>query len=102
MVLSLTVMPVLASLLLPRRMEETDPWLVRLARWFYAPLLRLALRNGVVVLRLPRPALAARSLAARSDLGKEFMPDDSRKVPSWSTSSACPARTSTSRCATTR
>ena len=29
LVLSLTVMPVLASLLLPRRIEERDPWVVR-------------------------------------------------------------------------
>src|SRR5205085_10849650 len=50
MVLSLTLMPVLASLLLPRRMQETDPWVLRLARWLYGPLLRLALRHGVAVL----------------------------------------------------
>src|SRR5262249_2356403 len=42
LVLSLTLMPVLASLLLPRRMEERDPWVVRLARRAYAPVLRLA------------------------------------------------------------
>src|SRR5205823_3476702 len=46
MVMSLTLMPVLASLLLPRKMEEKDPWVVRLALWIYAPLLRLALRQG--------------------------------------------------------
>src|SRR5205823_8352368 len=46
MVLSLTLMPVLASLLLPRRMHERDPWVVRLARWLYAPVLRLALKNS--------------------------------------------------------
>ena len=32
MVMSLTLMPVLASLLLPRRIEEREPWLVRAAR----------------------------------------------------------------------
>src|SRR5208337_5128138 len=52
LVMSLTLMPVLASLLLPRKMEEKDPWIVRLFRHLYDPLLRLALRNGVVVLGL--------------------------------------------------
>ena len=31
LILSLTLMPVLTSLMLPRRMEEKEPWLVRLA-----------------------------------------------------------------------
>jgi hypothetical protein len=35
MLLSLTLMPVLAALLLPRRMDEGDPWVVRLARLVY-------------------------------------------------------------------
>jgi len=39
--LTLTLMPVLASLLLPRLMKETEPWVVRLAQWLYGPLLRL-------------------------------------------------------------
>ncbi len=50
LVLSLTFMPVLASLLLPRHIEEKDPWLVRLARWIYAPILRYAMRHGLAVL----------------------------------------------------
>src|SRR5208282_3681175 len=37
LVLSLTVMPVLASLILPRRVVEQEPWLVRGARWLYRP-----------------------------------------------------------------
>src|SRR5262249_17103470 len=57
MVVSLTLMPVLASLLLPRRLAEKDPWVVRLARWLYAPVLRLALRHGVAVLGLAAVAL---------------------------------------------
>src|SRR5438034_5164015 len=39
LIFSLTLMPVLASLLLPRRLSERKPWLVRLAEWAYAPLL---------------------------------------------------------------
>ena len=52
LVLSLTVMPVLASLLLPRHVAEHDPWLVRLARWLYAPVLHAALRHRLAVLLL--------------------------------------------------
>ncbi len=73
LVLSLTLMPVLASLLLPRRIEEKDPWLVRLARWFYAPLLRLALRNGLAVLILAVAALVFGGLLALNR-GGEFVP----------------------------
>src|SRR5213079_2298134 len=43
LVLSLTLMPVLAGLLLPRRVEEKEPWLVRLARAAYTPVLHIAL-----------------------------------------------------------
>ena len=49
-VLSLVLMPVLASLLLPRRIRESEPWLVRAARRGYAPVLDLALRRAGMVL----------------------------------------------------
>jgi cobalt-zinc-cadmium resistance protein CzcA len=73
LVLSLTVMPVLASLLLPRRLQEKDPWIVRLARRIYDPILRLALRQGVAVLGLTAVALAVAIFIARG-LGSEFVP----------------------------
>src|SRR5262249_44205860 len=73
MVLSLTLMPVLASLLLPRRMAERDPWLVVAARFLYRPVLRLALRNGLAVLGLALGALAVGGMMARG-LGAEFIP----------------------------
>src|SRR5262249_17537961 len=73
LILSLTFMPVLTSLLLPRHIEEKDPWLVRLARWFYAPLLRFALRNGLPVLILAVAALVFGGLLALNR-GGEFVP----------------------------
>jgi cobalt-zinc-cadmium resistance protein CzcA len=73
MVLSLTLMPVLASLLLPRHMDERDPWVVRLARWAYDPLLRLALRQGTIVLVLAGISLGFGVLLAVG-IGKEFVP----------------------------
>ncbi|MBX9582078.1 MAG: CusA/CzcA family heavy metal efflux RND transporter, partial [Gemmataceae bacterium] len=73
MILSLTLMPVLASLLLPQRMAEREPWVVRLAQWAYAPVLRLALANRSAVLAVALLALAAGGLVART-LGSEFIP----------------------------
>src|SRR5262249_19797658 len=55
------------------RMEERDPWVVRLARWLYAPLLRLSLRQGFVVLALAGVALAFGVLLAVG-IGKEVGP----------------------------
>ena len=73
LVLSLTVMPVLASLILPRHMEEKDPWLVRLARWFYAPILRFSLRHGAAVLVLAATIFFLGVLLALNR-GGEFIP----------------------------
>lgn len=73
LVLSLTVMPVLASLLLPRRMEERDPWLVRLAGWVYRPLLRGVLRNRAAVTLAALAVLLGTFVVARG-LGSEFIP----------------------------
>ena len=44
MVLSLTLMPVLASLGLPRRTSDKETFVDRLAHWLFQPLLRLGLR----------------------------------------------------------
>jgi cobalt-zinc-cadmium resistance protein CzcA len=73
LVLSLTLMPVLASLLLPKRMEEKDPWVVRLARRLYEPVLRLALRFRAVVVALAVAVLVFTVMLARG-LGSEFIP----------------------------
>jgi heavy metal efflux system protein len=73
LVLSLTLMPVLASLLLPRRLSERKPWLVRLAEWLYAPLLRVALQLRWLVIGLAVAALAVAAVLA-PNLGGEFVP----------------------------
>ncbi len=44
MLMSLTLMPVLASLLLSRRMEHRENLLVRFTKWCYRPFVRLAIR----------------------------------------------------------
>jgi heavy metal efflux system protein len=68
-----TVTPVLAALLLPKHIEETETIIVRALRHSYTPVLRWALGNltiavlvGVVFLGL--------SVAAASRLGSEFLP----------------------------
>jgi cobalt-zinc-cadmium resistance protein CzcA len=63
LVLSLTVMPVLAGLLLPRHVQEQEPWLVRLARGIYTPVLRAALRHRLAVLLIAGLALVVAFLA---------------------------------------
>jgi cobalt-zinc-cadmium resistance protein CzcA len=50
MVLSLTLMPVLASLVLPRRVDEREPLPMRLAKRLYAPVLRFTMHHKLAVL----------------------------------------------------
>ena len=72
LLLSLTTVPVLASLLLkPGR--HAEPWLVRKAQGAYAPVLALALRHGGACVGAALVALAA-ALATFPFIGKTFMP----------------------------
>jgi cobalt-zinc-cadmium resistance protein CzcA len=73
LILSLTVMPVLASFLLPRHVEEKDPWLVRAARAVYDPVLRWALRHRLAVMGFALLLGLAAFLVARA-LGSVFVP----------------------------
>jgi cobalt-zinc-cadmium resistance protein CzcA len=73
LIMSLTVTPVLASLVLPQRIEEKDVFLVRLARWLYLPLLRRVLKARMPVLLFAGAALAATAMAA-AGFGTEFVP----------------------------
>jgi cobalt-zinc-cadmium resistance protein CzcA len=72
LILSLTLSPVLCSLVLKRGSHE-DPWIVRWAKRLYAPLLRLALANGTIVFAVAVGLLAC-SLALFPFLGSEFIP----------------------------
>jgi cobalt-zinc-cadmium resistance protein CzcA len=73
LVFSLTLMPALCSLLLPRKLREREPWLIHLARRLYRPLLRLALTQRLAVLGLAVAALLAGTIIFRG-LGSEFIP----------------------------
>lgn len=73
LVLSLTAIPVLASLLLPKVIDDREPWLVRLAGWFYRPILSNALRFPGAVLALTFGGLVFAGIVA-TKLGTEFVP----------------------------
>ena len=73
LVLSLTLMPVLASLLLPDKPRERDPWIVRAAMRLYAPVLDSVLRQRALVLTGVAVALLGGIFLA-TRLGTVFIP----------------------------
>src|SRR6202040_684019 len=68
-----TVTPVLASLLLPKHIEETETFIVRMLRKSYTPVLRWSLGNLTVSVTVGLVFLGLSVLAA-SRLGSEFLP----------------------------
>ncbi|HVX59754.1 MAG TPA: CusA/CzcA family heavy metal efflux RND transporter [Pirellulales bacterium] len=73
LVLSLTLMPVLASMFLPKKMEEKDVWLIRVIKRFYAPLAARAIRHPLLTTGLAVGLFAA-GIPVAMHLGAEFMP----------------------------
>jgi len=74
MVLSLTLMPVLASLVLPRKVEEREPVLMRLAHWLHNPILRLCMHHRLLVLSFAIAVLVVAFVLIAPHLGTEFNP----------------------------
>jgi cobalt-zinc-cadmium resistance protein CzcA len=74
MILSMTLMPVLASLLLPRRIEEREPPLMRLAHRIHNPILRLCMEHKVIVVGIALCVLLAAFGLLAPNLGPEFVP----------------------------
>jgi cobalt-zinc-cadmium resistance protein CzcA len=72
LILSLTVIPVLASYLI-RKVGHDEPWLVRMLHRVYHPALGWALQHERVVVGIALAALAATALAF-TQIGKTFMP----------------------------
>jgi heavy metal efflux system protein len=68
-----TVTPVLAALVLPKHVEETETVIVRALRATYTPVLKWALGN-VKIAVLVGVAFLALSIGAASRLGSEFLP----------------------------
>ena len=74
MVLSMTLMPALASWLLPDRMTEREPLLLRLIKGIYRPLLALAMRFKLAVLLFAGAILTVAFGMIAPNLGSEFIP----------------------------
>lgn len=73
LILSLSFMPAMASIFLPKKMQEEDVFLVRVVKWFYAPLVRRAIKYPVVTIAAAL-MLFTISLPMARQLGAEFMP----------------------------
>ena len=73
LLMSLTLMPALASFVLPRKMKEKDVCVIRLAKAIYEPLLIRAVRYPVITVVLALAIFAVGVPVARN-LGAEFMP----------------------------
>ncbi len=74
MLLSVTLMPVLASLVLPARMKAREPLLIRLAKWVYAPILRFTMQHRLVVIGFALCVLFVAFGMIAPNLGSEFVP----------------------------
>jgi cobalt-zinc-cadmium resistance protein CzcA len=74
MVLSMTLMPVLASLLLPRQLAAREPFLMRLAHRVHVPILRLCMHHKTIVMGLALCVLVITFGMIAPNLGSEFVP----------------------------
>ena len=71
--LSMTFMPAMASLALPREVDEKDVWLVRFIRRFYEPLVKRAIAHPALTIAAAMGVFLL-SLPVGWQLGAEFMP----------------------------
>ena len=74
MVMSLTLMPVLASLFLPRKIEEREPLLMRIAHSINTPLLRFSMNHKVLVMAFAGIVMFVAFGLIAPNLGSEFVP----------------------------
>ncbi len=74
MVLSVTLMPVLASLLLPKKIDQREPVLMRIAQRINIPILRLCVRHKLIVIGFALSVLVVAFGMIAPNLGSEFVP----------------------------
>lgn len=74
MVLSMTLMPALASLILPRKVKETEPLIMRAILRLYDPILQFAVRRKAVVMGFALALLVVAFGMVAPNLGSEFVP----------------------------
>ncbi|WP_417383123.1 efflux RND transporter permease subunit [Gimesia sp.] len=73
LVLSLTLMPALASLALPKKMSEKEIFLIRWVKWLYRPLVSWTIRRPWLTVAVALLVFII-SLPVGWNLGAEFMP----------------------------
>ena len=73
MLMSLTLMPVLASLSLKKKKEHKEPWLVHRLKEIYRPILAFALRRRTAVIAFAIASLCVAGVLS-TRLGSEFVP----------------------------
>jgi cobalt-zinc-cadmium resistance protein CzcA len=74
MVLSITLMPVLASFLLPKKVEESEPFLMRIAHAIHYPILQFAMYHKLAVMGFAASVLIVAFGMIAPNLGSEFVP----------------------------
>ena len=74
MVMSITLMPVLASFFLPKRVKEREPLMMRVAHAIHYPILRFAMYHRLVVLGFAAAVLVTAFGMIAPNLGSEFVP----------------------------
>lgn len=73
LILSMTFMPAMASLALPKKMSDKDVFLIRWIKYFYTPIVTRAIASPVVT-TLIAVLVFAISIPVGMNLGAEFMP----------------------------
>ncbi len=74
MVLSITLMPVLASFLLPKKVAESEPFLMRVAHAIHYPILQFAMHHKLAVMGFAASVLIVAFGMIAPNLGSEFQP----------------------------
>ncbi|HQX50520.1 MAG TPA: CusA/CzcA family heavy metal efflux RND transporter [Planctomycetaceae bacterium] len=73
LILSMTFMPAMASLALPKKMSDKDVFVIRWIKFFYTPVVTRAIANPLAT-TLIAVAVFASSIPVARSLGAEFMP----------------------------
>ncbi|QDT31961.1 efflux RND transporter permease subunit [Thalassoglobus polymorphus] len=74
MVLSLTLMPVLASIFLPKNITEKEPLLIRVLKRLYAPVLRFTMHHKAFIIGSALLLMVSVFGLVAPNLGSEFVP----------------------------
>ncbi|MEX2112810.1 MAG: CusA/CzcA family heavy metal efflux RND transporter [Pirellulales bacterium] len=74
MVLSLTLMPVLASIFLPRKISHREPLLMRVAHAIHYPVLQFSMRHRLAVMGFAAAVMVVAFGMIAPNLGSEFVP----------------------------